>query len=77
MTLPALQSHNAIAVLSAADKLPPLSQVVFAVSLRVMTWEMRSRTRRALAKLSARELADIGLSPATAQREAQRRFWQI
>lgn len=76
MTLPAIHNRNAIALLSSMDKLPPLSQLAFAASVQVMTWEMRARTRKTLAKLTDDELADIGLTPGDANREARLRFWQ-
>lgn len=39
-------------------------------------WRRRSRTRRQLARLDARLLDDVGLDPATAEREAALPFWQ-
>ena len=36
-----------------------------------------SRQRRALAKMDAATLADLGLTRAQAQREAKRTFWDI
>jgi uncharacterized protein YjiS (DUF1127 family) len=76
MTLPTLRSRNAIEVLSTMHTLPPLSQLAFALSVLVMTWEMRARTRKALAKMTADDLTDIGLSADEARREAGRFFWQ-
>lgn len=37
----------------------------------------RLRTRRALLRLSDRQLADVGLSRAEAEREARRPFWTL
>lgn len=42
----------------------------------VNVWQRRMRARRALARLDAHLLRDIGLDPMTAEREATRRFWQ-
>lgn len=39
-------------------------------------WRDRAASRRALAKLDARMLADIGLDPATAETEAMKQFWR-
>lgn len=76
MTLPAIHSRNAIALISTGDKLPPLSQIALAISVLVMTWEMRARTRKSLARLSKDELEDIGLSQLEAESETRRWFWQ-
>jgi uncharacterized protein YjiS (DUF1127 family) len=39
-------------------------------------WRPRSRTRRQLATLDTRELADVGLSRADQAQECAKRFWQ-
>lgn len=36
-----------------------------------------TRQRRALARLDAHQLADLGLSPEAAQREANRPIWDV
>ncbi|WP_103333522.1 DUF1127 domain-containing protein [Pseudotabrizicola formosa] len=56
--------------------LPPLSRLVLAAAVRVMTWEVRRRTRKDLTRLTPHLLRDIGVDPMTAQAEANRRFWQ-
>jgi len=38
-------------------------------------WHRRWTTRRQLAKLSLRELEDMGIDPMTAEREAAKSFW--
>ena len=40
-------------------------------------WRHRSRTRRHLALLDARELADLGLTRAQQRAEAGKWFWQV
>jgi uncharacterized protein YjiS (DUF1127 family) len=40
------------------------------------SWRHRSRSRRHLAALDDRELADIGLSRAERRIECQKRFWE-
>ena len=43
---------------------------------RLRRWMHNHRTRAALARLTPERLADIGLSPAAARREARKWFWQ-
>jgi len=50
----------------------PIQTVTRIVNL----WQRRMRARRALARLDAHLLRDIGLDPMTAEREATRPFWQ-
>lgn len=47
------------------------------LSLPVLGWLEVARQRRALARLSDRALADIGLDPAEARAEAARPFWDL
>ncbi|MFN7225346.1 MAG: DUF1127 domain-containing protein [Paracoccaceae bacterium] len=56
--------------------LPPLSRLVLAAAVRVVTWETRQRSRKGLTQLDAHLLRDIGIDPMTAEAEARRRFWQ-
>jgi uncharacterized protein YjiS (DUF1127 family) len=42
----------------------------------VALWHHRAKSRRVLATLTARELADVGLSRADQWRECSKRFWQ-
>ena len=46
------------------------------MTARVMGWVKTMRGRKALARLDARLLQDIGISEAEARREATRPFWQ-
>lgn len=57
--------------------LPPLSRLVVAAAVRVVTWETRQRSRKGLTRLDARLLRDIGVDPLTAEAEARRRFWEV
>jgi uncharacterized protein YjiS (DUF1127 family) len=41
----------------------------------VAAWRRRARSRTQLARFSARELRDIGLTPADAARECAKPFW--
>ncbi len=56
--------------------LPPLSRLVLAAAVRVVTWETRHRTRQGLKRLDAHLLRDIGLDPMSAAAEASRPFWR-
>ncbi|MEY1555608.1 DUF1127 domain-containing protein [Yoonia sp. R2331] len=56
--------------------LPTLARVLIALAVVVTAWDTRSRSRRALSRLEAHELDDIGVSAPDAQREADKPFWQ-
>ena len=62
---------NAIAML--VEGAMPRSRIV----LPLVTWMQVARERRALARLSDRQLADIGLDPVSARAEASRPFWDL
>ncbi len=59
-----------------AQPLPPLSRVLLRLTLVVVTWDTRHRTRQTLRKLNDHMLADIGLDPAMASTEAAKPFWR-
>ena len=42
----------------------------------ISLWTARARQRRALARLDARLLADVGLTPGGAARECAKPFWK-
>ncbi|MCW2245671.1 uncharacterized protein YjiS (DUF1127 family) [Azospirillum fermentarium] len=42
----------------------------------ISQWRMRMVTRRDLARLDDRMLADIGISPADVDQEVSKHFWQ-
>jgi len=42
----------------------------------ILLWVRRHETRRALAKLDAERLADIGVGEAAARRECRKPFWR-
>jgi uncharacterized protein YjiS (DUF1127 family) len=56
--------------------LPPLSRSLLRLTLIVVTWEMRRRTRRDLGNLTAHMLRDVGLDPMIAATEAAKPFWR-
>lgn len=43
---------------------------------RLRLWQSRARSRQELAKLSPRDLRDIGLTPAQAGFEVDKPFWR-
>lgn len=54
----------------------PIAAAFMRLTLTLAEWRHRARSRVALARLSARELADIGLSPAERLRECEKPFWR-
>lgn len=42
----------------------------------MLTWQSRDQQRRQLARMGARDLADMGISRASAAREAAKPFWR-
>jgi uncharacterized protein YjiS (DUF1127 family) len=56
--------------------LPPLSRGLVNLGLMLARWDTRLRSRRALARLDAHLLHDIGLSATTAEDETARPFWR-
>lgn len=64
-----IQSHGP-ATASWAQSRPAM---VRSLMVRLNVW----RTRRALARLSAEQLNDVGITPAQAGQEAAKRFWDV
>jgi uncharacterized protein YjiS (DUF1127 family) len=61
------------AIASLIDTAVPRTQV----HLPLAAWLRAARERRALSRLTGRELADMGIDPAAARREAARPFWDL
>ena len=55
--------------------LPPFSRVLLNVTLVLVTWDLRRRTRKDLRSLSAHMLSDIGIDPQRAAVEGDKPFW--
>jgi uncharacterized protein YjiS (DUF1127 family) len=55
----------------------PLAGTFTAFSRIFGTWRQRARERNELAKLDARSLRDLGLSPGQIQFEANKPFWRL
>ena len=69
-------AYQNIETLIAHRPLPPVAAAVFALAVTVLKWEQRQQTRRALKRLDAHMLEDIGLSARAAQAEGDKSFWQ-
>lgn len=70
------QSLAQLAYLDRQNVVPVLARLAIAVAVAVTLWNLRRRSRAALAVLEPHLLKDIGLTPEDARAEAQRRFWQ-
>ena len=55
---------------------PVLAVMALKFAVGLTTWTTRRRTRRALKQLEAWQLADVGLTPDMATKEASRVFWK-
>ncbi len=65
-----------LAQLASRPSIPAPAAVALRLAVVIVKWDMRHRTRRALMRLDAHELADIGLTPDDARREAALQFWK-
>jgi uncharacterized protein YjiS (DUF1127 family) len=54
----------------------PLAGTLTAFSQILATWRQRAHDRRELARLDARSIRDLGLSPGDVQFEVNKAFWQ-
>lgn len=60
----------------ADHSLTPVARVLFRAAVVVAAWEARHRTRKALTRLDAHLLRDIGLTTDQQEAEAIKPFWQ-
>jgi uncharacterized protein YjiS (DUF1127 family) len=58
-------------------RLPPLARILHGLTLVVLRWEERRRTRRDLRDLDDHLLRDVGIPPDVAWGEGQKHFWQV
>lgn len=56
--------------------LPPISALLFRLTLRVLQWEERRQTRRSLGALDDHMLNDIGIPRHLARQESDKPFWR-
>ena len=69
-------TRDAVLAVAARPSLPPFARIGFALTVKLLAWEERRQTRKALARLDTHLLRDIGLAPDEARTEAARPFWQ-
>lgn len=53
-----------------------MAGLMFAAALTLALWDMRARSRRALAALPPERLDDLGLTRTEARAEAAKPFWR-
>ncbi|MEM9349263.1 MAG: DUF1127 domain-containing protein [Pseudomonadota bacterium] len=68
---------NRLRKLENATRIPALAAIFVYAALQVTRWGNRRRTRTHLSQLDDRMLRDVGITPAQAQREAEKGFWQL
>lgn len=68
--------HGRLTYLETQGPLQALADVALRVAVVLTKWSRRARTRRALERLNADQLRDIGLSAEEAWREAALPFWR-
>lgn len=56
--------------------LPAFSRGLVALTVTLVTWQLRQRTRANLRALPDHMLRDIGLDPLTAELEGAKPFWR-
>lgn len=56
--------------------LPAFSRVLVALTVTVVTWQLRRRTRADLRNLPDHMLRDIGMNPVEAAAEGAKPFWR-
>ena len=64
------------ATLGTVNRLPLLSRLALRLARAAYLWQHRARSRRALMRLEAHELADIGLTRREARAEAAKWVWR-
>lgn len=71
-------ANNSIQLISFVQDhpLPVIARWALAFAVLVTKWDRRARTRRALARLEAARLQDIGISLEEAKAEAAKNFWR-
>ncbi|QQA44619.1 DUF1127 domain-containing protein [Pelagovum pacificum] len=62
--------------LPAQSGLPPMTAVLYKLTVVAMAWEVRRKTRRDLKRLNDDQLRDIGLTRFEAESESNEPFWR-
>ncbi|GKY88032.1 DUF1127 domain-containing protein [Sinisalibacter aestuarii] len=68
--------HGRLSYLDSQAPLPAAAELALRVAVAVTRWSQRQRTRTQLKRLEPHRLADIGMTPEEAWREAARPFWR-
>lgn len=66
-SLPTTSPHNPA---------PGLTHCVKTIARHLHRWRLTARTRRQLAELDSRQLADLGISPSERVAEISKPFWR-
>ncbi|MCV3270955.1 DUF1127 domain-containing protein [Roseobacter sinensis] len=69
-------SSRSLAYLNEVKEMPQVAILAVEFAVCVSKWTTRRRTRRALKKLTVRQLDDVGLTPEQARHEAAKVFWR-
>ncbi|MCW1919525.1 DUF1127 domain-containing protein [Rhodobacter sp. KR11] len=67
---------SAAIAFQSSHPLPAFSRALVAVTVTLVTWQLRRRTRADLRALPDHMLRDIGMTPQDAAAEAQKPFWR-
>lgn len=60
-----------------AKPLPAIRHWLSTIVETIGDWDQRTRTRRALKRLTRSELLDLGITQKEAETEAAKKFWQL
>ncbi|MGJ8545362.1 MAG: DUF1127 domain-containing protein [Sulfitobacter sp.] len=70
-----IKPSDFLAAQGQARNLPLLAEIALRIAYIATKWDSRARSRKALAKLDAHELRDIGITPGQARVESAKAFW--
>ena len=77
MARTAKNTSEALSFLSEARIVPTVAVLAVTCAAGVSKWARRRETRKALSRLTALELRDVGLTPEEAHIEASKVFWRV
>lgn len=66
---------DSLSYLAHSRFMPVAAVIAVEIAVCLSKWATRRETRRALSKLTPRELRDVGLTPEQARIEASKVFW--
>ncbi|WP_300029902.1 DUF1127 domain-containing protein [uncultured Roseobacter sp.] len=76
MTQDMTLSPRTLDYLNRTRSVPVLSLIAVEFAVCLSKWATRRRTRQTLKQLSTWQLADVGLTPEMADKEASKVFWR-